>query len=115
MRSCPHHRRSLLADFRSTARLAQSVERKALNLVVVGSSPTVGVWVYGDRSCVELLRARPRGMHSEIAHGVLFPLHVYGSHSSVGQSVRLIIVRSAVRARVGPFLLTQSDRLNRNY
>jgi hypothetical protein len=26
-----------------TARLAQSVERKALNLVVVGSSPTVGV------------------------------------------------------------------------
>ena len=27
------------------ARLAQSVERKALNLVVVGSSPTVGVWV----------------------------------------------------------------------
>ena len=28
---------------RSTARLAQSVEREALNLVVVGSSPTVGV------------------------------------------------------------------------
>ena len=27
----------------STARLAQSVERKALNLVVVGSSPMVGV------------------------------------------------------------------------
>ena len=26
------------------ARLAQSAERKALNLVVVGSSPTVGVW-----------------------------------------------------------------------
>ena len=26
-----------------TARLAQLVERKALNLVVVGSSPTVGV------------------------------------------------------------------------
>ena len=26
----------------ATARLAQSVERKALNLVVVGSSPTVG-------------------------------------------------------------------------
>ena len=30
-------------DF-SSARLAQSVERKALNLVVVGSSPTVGVF-----------------------------------------------------------------------
>ncbi len=28
------------------ARLAQSVERKALNLVVVGSSPTVGVWLF---------------------------------------------------------------------
>ena len=27
-----------------TARLAQSAERKALNLVVVGSSPTVGVF-----------------------------------------------------------------------
>ena len=27
------------------ARLAQSAERKALNLVVVGSSPTVGVFV----------------------------------------------------------------------
>ena len=29
-----------------TARLAQSVERKALNLVVVGSSPTVGVFSF---------------------------------------------------------------------
>ena len=28
----------------SKARLAQSAERKALNLVVVGSSPTVGVF-----------------------------------------------------------------------
>ena len=29
---------------KNNARLAQSVERKALNLVVVGSSPTVGVY-----------------------------------------------------------------------
>ena len=29
------------------ARLAQLVERKALNLVVVGSSPTVGVLILG--------------------------------------------------------------------
>ena len=29
------------------ARLAQSVERKALNLVVVGSSPTVGALLVG--------------------------------------------------------------------
>lgn len=33
--------KSLNSDF-LTARLAQSAERKALNLVVVGSSPTVG-------------------------------------------------------------------------
>ena len=38
----PHH---VLTTFgqSSQARLAQSAERKALNLVVVGSSPTVGV------------------------------------------------------------------------
>ena len=41
------------------ARLAQSVERKALNLVVVGSSPTVGVSIFGGvcflcrRACSE--------------------------------------------------------------
>ena len=42
----------------TTARLAQSAERKALNLVVVGSSPTVGAlsysvqldWVFNHRS-----------------------------------------------------------------
>ena len=34
------------------ARLAQSAERKALNLVVVGSSPTVGVPASGSRACV---------------------------------------------------------------
>ena len=33
----------------SKARLAQSAERKALNLVVVGSSPTVGVCPNGDQ------------------------------------------------------------------
>ena len=32
----------------ATARLAQSAERKALNLVVVGSSPTVGVFIFGS-------------------------------------------------------------------
>ena len=30
------------------ARLAQSVERKALNLVVVGSSPTVGAFAHAE-------------------------------------------------------------------
>ena len=33
----------------ATARLAQSAERKALNLVVVGSSPTVGVIACADQ------------------------------------------------------------------
>ena len=33
---------SFMVMSESTARLAQSAERKALNLVVVGSSPTVG-------------------------------------------------------------------------
>ena len=32
-----------------TARLAQLVERKALNLVVVGSSPTVGDFNFGPK------------------------------------------------------------------
>ena len=32
--------------YRLTARLAQSVERQTLNLVVVGSSPTVGVHLF---------------------------------------------------------------------
>ncbi len=32
----------------ATARLAQSAERKALNLVVVGSSPTVGAFLLLD-------------------------------------------------------------------
>ena len=39
-----------LAIRRTAARLAQSVERKALNLVVVGSSPTVGVFFFSSLS-----------------------------------------------------------------
>ena len=38
-----HRTLNLRAISHATARLAQSAERKALNLVVVGSSPTVGV------------------------------------------------------------------------
>ena len=40
---------------KSTARLAQSAERKALNLVVVGSSPTVGVSACYHRCCAFML------------------------------------------------------------
>ena len=39
-----HATNTSLGGYSFTARLAQSVERKALNLVVVGSSPTVGVF-----------------------------------------------------------------------
>ena len=38
------------------------------------------------------------------------PTVTTGSHSSVGQSVRLITVRSAVRARVGPVLSQEEKR-----
>ena len=37
----------------ATARLAQSAERKALNLVVVGSSPTVGAFRFAPGSMME--------------------------------------------------------------
>ena len=40
----PAVRQRLNIHFGGTARLAQSAERKALNLVVVVSSPTVGVF-----------------------------------------------------------------------
>ena len=50
----PHH-----TVLQTLARRAQSVEHKALNLVAVGSSPTVGVSIFGDvcflcrRACAE--------------------------------------------------------------
>ena len=40
------------------ARLAQSAERKALNLVVVGSSPTVGVLPVSCRMALVLMSGR---------------------------------------------------------
>ena len=48
----------------ATARLAQPAERKALNLVVVGSSPTVGVYalLFGDAlRQAALLQTRSQG------------------------------------------------------
>ena len=73
------------------ARLAQSVERQALNLMVVGSSPTVGVFIYQDTvSCTyekktataagfEPARAEPNGFlvhllnHSDTLSYLLHP------------------------------------------
>ena len=45
---------SVVSKHRSLARLAQPVERKALNLVVVGSSPTVGASLSARRSKVAM-------------------------------------------------------------
>ena len=51
------------------ARLAQSAERKALNLVVVGSSPTVGAFQKAHwRRCASL--ARSLGFNPSV--GLLF-------------------------------------------
>ena len=52
----------------STARLAQWVERKALNLVVLGSSPTVGGFhlAWGERNSKETSKAKGR---TEVARG----------------------------------------------
>ena len=42
----------------SAARLAQSAERKALNLVVVGWSPTVGDLLAKRKECEEILQQK---------------------------------------------------------
>ena len=49
------------------ARLAQPAERKALNLVVVGSSPTVGAACFpqNDSPCTSLRRGFPREKGTE--------------------------------------------------
>ena len=41
------------------ARLAQSVERKTLNLVVVGSSPTVGVFAGSHKERLDQYQGKP--------------------------------------------------------
>ena len=53
------------SNYSSGARLAQPVERKALNLVVVGSSPTVGAAVQTHKSLtaeLDMPGLRPMGL-----------------------------------------------------
>ena len=50
------------------ARLAQSVERKALNLTVVGSSPTVGV--FAESHLLHSAPSLPRGEHQDGTMGM---------------------------------------------
>ena len=63
------------------ARLAQSAERKALNLVVVGSSPTVGVFagrvsnmvVVGGWSKMDTLVIEPKAFRMQSGRGTTTP------------------------------------------
>ena len=72
------------------SRLAQLVERKTLNLVVVGSSPTVGV-PFVFLCCVDVFRQVG-------PHCAMFSL-LWRSWQRVG----LIILRSRVRSSPGAF------------
>ena len=73
----------------ATARLAQSAERKALNLVVVGSSPTVGDFPSvaaaarpfvaqraGNAKPPQRRKQTPACLHAPCVGGALSPLHV---------------------------------------
>ena len=68
----------------ATARLAQSAARKARNLVVVGSSPTVGVFATGlknkQKKYVEQITARLAQSEERMA----LNLAVVGSSPTVG-------------------------------
>jgi hypothetical protein len=64
----------------SPARLAQSAERKALNLVVVGSSPTVGVWAAG-RFCAPVSVT----MLDKPARTLQAPTRQIAKHQSTGE------------------------------
>jgi hypothetical protein len=76
---------------RAEARLAQSVERKALNLVVVGSSPTVGVFVDGNSSCdshhLSVARWRGAALQNDTCHPSVLPCAVDLMQPTPGYSV----------------------------
>ena len=57
----------------ATARLAQSAERKALNLVVVGSSPTVGVYAVSTAAAAtaQFPRLENDVVWLELAHRII--------------------------------------------
>ena len=57
------------------ARLAQSAERKALNLVVVGSSPTVGA--FGSALAFNI----PARLRTLVQAFVVFPWHLLFAHT----------------------------------
>ena len=75
---------SLPARSATTARLAQSAERKARNLVAVGSSPTVGA------SCLMGRQGSPGGAMLRHAARVRVPAHVSRSGSRAARARRYL-------------------------
>ena len=75
------------------ARLAQLVERKTLNLVVVGSSPTMGViWLFSYGSAVGLVATRQHHCERAFVSGVglvvrISAFHADGPGSIPGQRI----------------------------
>ena len=70
----------------ATARLAQSVERRALNLVVVGSSPTVG-GREGLGALVECLWFTGINLHIYSAHNAVCIQHIHTSMDQISDIV----------------------------
>ena len=64
------------------ARLAQSVERKALNLVVVGSSPTVGV-LFVTAAIPSTIRSGGNPQNEFLFGATRCKLHVNACHECV--------------------------------
>ena len=80
---------------KATARLAQSVEHETLNLRVVGSSPTLGEFLY----VTKLLRRRNKRIKGivEVHGSLLLPNHekvtrIVPSHTPVVQKLILYLV-----------------------
>ena len=82
----------LLSRYKWSGRVAQWIRRRSAEPKIVGSSPTVVIilFMFGSQS-----------VHMQARQYVLTSSGC--SHSSVGQSVGLINLRSAVQARVGAY------------
>ena len=78
---------TLLSWKSPSARLAQSAERKALNLVVVGSSPTVGVCYSCRRSVMTRTHNAPRSENGYAATA-LWKNAFYAKHPPWGSNPR---------------------------
>ena len=82
----------------SSGPVAQWIRHRPTEPGIVGSSPTR---IKDARGASWIRRAAAVGREEVCRMG-----YIRWSHSSVGQSVRLITLRSAVQARVGPYVLS---------